>query len=233
MRCWLAGSRSPTIGVTSAACRECPGDTVVRSLTHVPLGSRPTILAVRVRRYRCGGCGHVWRQNTDAAAAPWVKLSRHAVLWALKSMVVDRLSIARVAGNLGASWHTVNDAVLCAWPGSRRRTSRRSRAPSGRLEQNDDGCDLDVGPLSTVRPVMMMMEIAAQVRCDVARLVASGCVRARTVFLLITRALIGHVSRSRSRSCLSTLGSRQRPRRGLVPTRSASRSAPGASARAP
>lgn len=106
-------------------CHQCglqgvPRDTVVRSLAHVPLGWRPTILAVRVRRYRCGRCGHVWRQNTDVAAAPRVKLSRHAVLWALKSVVVDRLSIARVAGNLGASWHTVNDAVLRAWQGSRR-----------------------------------------------------------------------------------------------------------------
>jgi len=33
---------------------------------------------------------------------------------ALKSVVIDRLSIARVAAGLGASWHTVNDAVLAA-----------------------------------------------------------------------------------------------------------------------
>jgi len=36
------------------------------------------------------------------------------VLWALKSVVVDRMSIARVAGSLRSSWHTVNDAVLTA-----------------------------------------------------------------------------------------------------------------------
>ncbi len=48
------------------------------------------------------------------AAAPRAKLSRHAVLWALKSVVLDRLSIARVAAGLGTSWHTVNDAVLGA-----------------------------------------------------------------------------------------------------------------------
>ena len=100
-------------------CHECgcqgvPRDTVLRQLAHVPLGWRPTILQVRVRRYRCTGCGHVWRQDTTAAAAPRAKLSRHAVLWALKSVVLDRLSIARVAAGLGASWHTVNDAVLAA-----------------------------------------------------------------------------------------------------------------------
>jgi transposase len=89
-------------------------DSVERKLAHVPLGWRPTILAVRVRRFRCAGCGHVWRQDTSASAAPRAKLSRHAVLWALKSVVVDRLSIARVAANLGVTWHTVNDAVLAA-----------------------------------------------------------------------------------------------------------------------
>jgi transposase len=95
-------------------CQGAPRDTVWRKLAHVPLGWRPTILHLRVRRYRCTGCGHVWRQDTSAAAAPRAKLSRHAVLWALKSVVLDRLSIARVAAGLGTSWHTVNDAVLAA-----------------------------------------------------------------------------------------------------------------------
>lgn len=44
--------------------------------------------------------------------APEAKLSHAAALWAVKSVVIDRLSIARVAGNLGVSWHTANDAVL-------------------------------------------------------------------------------------------------------------------------
>ena len=99
---------------TVLRCRVVEPDTVVRRLAHVPLGWRPTILAVRVRRYRCSGCGLVWRQNTEQAAPPRVKLSRHAVLWALKSVVIDRLSIARVAGGLGVTWHTVNNAVLAA-----------------------------------------------------------------------------------------------------------------------
>jgi transposase len=36
------------------------------------------------------------------------------VLWALKSLVIDRLSIARIAEGLGVSWHTANNAVLSA-----------------------------------------------------------------------------------------------------------------------
>ncbi|MGP5036845.1 ISL3 family transposase, partial [Brachybacterium alimentarium] len=53
-------------------------------------------------------------QDIAAAAASRTKLSRDAVLWALKSVVIDRMSIARVAENLGTAWHTVNDAVLGA-----------------------------------------------------------------------------------------------------------------------
>jgi hypothetical protein len=75
---------------------------------------RATILHVRIRRYRCSGCGQVWRQDTTAtaAAAPRAKLSTQAVMWALKSVVIDRMSIARIVAGLGVSWHTVNDAVL-------------------------------------------------------------------------------------------------------------------------
>ena len=100
-------------------CRRCglqgvARDTVARDLVHVPLGWRPTALHVIVRRYRCGGCGHVWRQDTTSAAQARAKLSRHAVWWALKSVVIDRMSISRIAANLGCAWHTVNTAVLDA-----------------------------------------------------------------------------------------------------------------------
>ena len=52
-------------------CRRCgcqgsPRDTVTRRLAHESLGWRPTTLLVRVRRYRCTGCGHVWRLTRDA-----------------------------------------------------------------------------------------------------------------------------------------------------------------------
>lgn len=44
-----------------------PRDTVTRRLAHEPLGWRPTTLEVVVRRYRCTGCRHVWRQDTTLA----------------------------------------------------------------------------------------------------------------------------------------------------------------------
>ena len=98
-------------------CRRCgcegrARDTVRRSLAHEPFGWRPTTLVVTVRRYRCVGCGHVWRQDTSRAAAPRAKLSHGALRWALQALVVQHLTIARVAEALAVSWDTANDAVL-------------------------------------------------------------------------------------------------------------------------
>jgi transposase len=98
-------------------CRRCgcegsARDSVVRRLAHEPLGWRPTLLQVIVRRYRCTGCGYVWRQDITKAAHPRAKLSRGALRWALEAIVVGHLSVARVAAALGVSWNTANDAVL-------------------------------------------------------------------------------------------------------------------------
>jgi transposase len=98
-------------------CRRCgcegtPRDTIVRRLAHEPLGWRPTTLLVTVRRYKCGGCGHVWRQDTTKAAEPRARLSRRGLGWALNAIVVQHLTVARVAEGLGVSWNTANDAVL-------------------------------------------------------------------------------------------------------------------------
>jgi transposase len=85
---------------------------VVRRLAHEPLGWRPTTLEVTIRRYRCTGCGHVWRQDTTLAAEPRAKLSRRGLRWALEGIVVQHLTVARVAEGLGVAWNTANDAVL-------------------------------------------------------------------------------------------------------------------------
>jgi transposase len=93
-------------------CQGAPRDTVQRQLAHEPFGWRPTLLVVTVRRYRCTGCGRVWRQDTSAAAEPRAKLSRRGLRWALEAIVVQHLTVARVAEGLGVSWNTANDAVL-------------------------------------------------------------------------------------------------------------------------
>jgi transposase len=98
-------------------CRRCgcagtARDTVTRRLAHEPLGWRPTTLLVTIGRYRCTGCGHVWRQDTSRAAEPRAKLSRRGLRWALEGIVCQHLTVARIAEGLGVSWNTANAAVL-------------------------------------------------------------------------------------------------------------------------
>lgn len=62
-------------------CRRCGEqgvvrDSVTRTLAHEPFGWRPTTLHVTIRRYRCAGCAHVWRQDSSKAAPTFIKLVR-------------------------------------------------------------------------------------------------------------------------------------------------------------
>ena len=98
-------------------CRRCgeqgiPRDTVTRWLAHAPFGWRPTTLLVTICRYRCSGCCHVWRQDLTRAAQPRAKISRGGLRWALEGLVVQHLTVARVAEGLAVSWNTANNAVL-------------------------------------------------------------------------------------------------------------------------
>ena len=102
----------PDMWCRRCGCQGVPRDSVTRRLAHEPLGWRPTVLEVRVRRYRCAGCGHVWRQDMSGAAEPRAVLSRRGLRWALEGLVVQHLTIARIAEGLGVSWDTANTAVL-------------------------------------------------------------------------------------------------------------------------
>lgn len=99
-RCRSCGARGRSLG------------TAARQLAHAPFASRPTVLLVRVRRYRCEHCGQFWSQDTSAVAEPRAKVSRGGLAWALRALVVDHLSMSRIAAGLGVAWHTANDAVL-------------------------------------------------------------------------------------------------------------------------
>ena len=92
-------------------CQGSPRDMVVRRLAHEPLGWRPTLLEVTVRRYRCAECDHVWRQDTSKAASPRWKLSGGRCAGRWKGLDVAHLTVARVAEGLGVAWGTANDAV--------------------------------------------------------------------------------------------------------------------------
>ena len=100
-----------------AYCHRCgapgtPRDTRIRRLSHAPFGWRPTVLAIRVRRDRWATCKHVWVQDMRLAAEPKAKISRGGLRWALKGIVCQHLSMARVAESLAVSWNTANHAVL-------------------------------------------------------------------------------------------------------------------------
>src|SRR5690606_24567650 len=117
-------------------CEGVPRDTVTRQLAHEPLGWRPTTLLITVRRYRCTGCGHVWRQDTTAAAEPRAAISRGGVRWALEALVCQHLTVARVAEGLAVSWNTANAAVLAE--GRRLLISNRSRFDDVRVVGVDE-----------------------------------------------------------------------------------------------
>ena len=89
-------------------CQTCgaegvPRGTVSRRLAHEPFGHRPTTLLVRVRRYRCSGCGRFWKQDATRAAEPRARVSRGGIRWALEAVVIDHLTVSRVAASLGVS----------------------------------------------------------------------------------------------------------------------------------
>ncbi|MFV0634322.1 ISL3 family transposase [Demequina sp.] len=105
------------VSVIDDICRGCQESarsrgTVTRELAHDPFGDRPTTLLVRVRRYRCEPCDRFWLEDLTAVAEPRSKLSRGGLAWALKALVVDHMSISRIAANLGVAWNTANDAIL-------------------------------------------------------------------------------------------------------------------------
>ena len=93
-------------------CEGIVHDVVTRRLAHEPFGWRPTTLLIAVRRYRCTGCRHVWRQDTSKAAQSRARISRAGLAWALVALVVQHLTVARIAQGLAVAWDTANDAVL-------------------------------------------------------------------------------------------------------------------------
>ncbi len=54
----------------------------------------------------------MWRQDTSRAAEPKARLSRRGLRWALEGIVVQHLTVARIAEGLEVSWNTANAAVL-------------------------------------------------------------------------------------------------------------------------
>jgi hypothetical protein len=105
--------------------RHCPGcggegiyrDTVVRTVTDVPVVGHPLRLRVRVPRYRCTATGcerEVFAHNTSALARPGWSTTRRYARYILRRLMIDRATVAAVARELGLSWDTVNTIAMDA-----------------------------------------------------------------------------------------------------------------------
>ena len=105
LRCRSTTPLSPCPGCARPGVRH---DAVLRRLVHVPLGWKPTILEVVVPRYRCWPCRRTWRHHITAAAPSKGKLSREAIMLAVKSWLEaqtkafrDRVEIVAMDGFTG------------------------------------------------------------------------------------------------------------------------------------
>ena len=89
-------------------------------------GWRPAMLLITIRRYRCTGCGHVWRQDTSRAAEPREAVASRAAMGARRHRVS---ALDRRSGRRGP-----------------RRVAHRERRGAGRRQQCADRGSTPVRP---------------------------------------------------------------------------------------
>ena len=105
--------------------RGCPGcggegryrDTMIRSVTDVPVVGHPLRLRVRVPRYRCVNTAcerEVFAHNTSRLARPGWSTTRRCARYICHRLMIDRATVAAVARELGLSWDTVNTIAMDA-----------------------------------------------------------------------------------------------------------------------
>jgi transposase len=132
MSLWCSARCSTT---ASAACPGCGvegryRDTVIRTVTDVPVVGHPLRLRVQVPRYRCVNTGcerEVFAHNTDRLARRGWSTTRRCARYILRRLMIDRATIAAVARELGLSWDTVNTIAMDA-------TQMIVAAETGRLD---------------------------------------------------------------------------------------------------
>lgn len=150
-------------------CPQCESsgryrDTIVRTVTDLPVAGHPLQLRVQVPRYRCENAScdrEVFRHNTDRLARPGSSTTRRCARHVVRRLMVDHTSIAAIARELGLSWDTVNaiaveaaTGLLAADPtGWNRCGDRGRRTPLGAYPSGGRRrvCDRDRGPDAGVR----------------------------------------------------------------------------------
>jgi transposase len=122
--------------------RRCPGcggegvyrDTVVRKVTDVPVVGHPLRLRVRVPRYRCTAIDcdrEVFAHNTSRLARPGWSTTRRCARYILRRLMIDRMTVAAVARELGLSWDTVQHHRPGRHPDDRGRRHHPPRRRAG------------------------------------------------------------------------------------------------------
>jgi len=102
------------------ACMECGSRARVKDRDRVPLTDLPcfgrrAVLVWHKRRWRCPEplCpATTWTETCAAIASPRLKLTDRAGRWVTFQVGCHGRTVAEVAADLGADWHTVNDAVI-------------------------------------------------------------------------------------------------------------------------
>jgi transposase len=85
------------------------------ALTDLPCFGRQAVLVWLKRRWRCSSVEcpvGSWTETAPAIAAPRLRLTDRAGRWATLQVGFHGRAVAEVAADLGADWHTVNDAVI-------------------------------------------------------------------------------------------------------------------------
>lgn len=82
-----------------------------RTLAHVPYGDDAVHLLVRVRRYECAPCSRSWSDDLQTAADGKGLLSGPAVMWALRRVCLDSMTVSACARLLRVAWAVVDRAV--------------------------------------------------------------------------------------------------------------------------
>jgi transposase len=101
-------------------CSGCQATATIKdrdqvALIDLPSFGRRAILVWHKRRWRCPqpSCPTgSWTETAPAIAAPRLKLTDRAGRWVTYQVGCHGRTVAEVASDLGADWHTVNDAVV-------------------------------------------------------------------------------------------------------------------------
>ncbi|MBB4138023.1 ISL3 family transposase [Gordonia humi] len=92
-------------------------DHTERVVTDIPAAGHPVLLRIAVPRFVCEtvDCARsIFRADITGIVEPRAVMTSRCARWIVQRIVVDKMSVAAVAANLGIAWKVVNLAALSA-----------------------------------------------------------------------------------------------------------------------